>query len=219
MMQIHERIKNERVKQQLTEEELARRLKIKRSTYQYWETSTPSINKVKAVAKALGFDENYFFVTTEEPAKEEQGNDEYLVNQNNTNNEKHGAHVPGVILNGQAILVEAKELTASYERILEEKEARRIEAKERAERAEKETDKLLAIIEKNLTALLTNSNATLDRLSLVETIIRSDDTVILNNQDLQNGKKVGTSSKEAGNRQLAADKLRKGKGSQSGVRK
>jgi transcriptional regulator with XRE-family HTH domain len=138
MMQIHERIKNERVKQQLTEEELARRLKIKRSTYQYWETSTPSINKVKAVAKALGFDENYFFVTTEEPAKEEQGNDEYLVNQNNTNNEKHGAHVPGVILNGQAILVEAKELTASYERILEEKEARRIEAKERAERAEKE---------------------------------------------------------------------------------
>lgn len=120
---------------------------------------------------------------------------------------------------GRVFYIEAKELTASYERILEEKEARRLEAKERAERAEKENDRLLSIIEKNLTALLTNSNVTLERISLVETIVRSDDTVIMNNQDRLSGNEVGKSSTEAGNLQLAADKLRKGKGSQSGVRK
>lgn len=85
--------------------------------------------------------------------------------------------------------------------------------------SKKEKDRLLKIIEDNLTALLTNSNTTLDRLSVVETIVRSDDTVIMNNQDLMSGKEVGTSAKEAGSRQLAADKRRKGKGSQVGARK
>lgn len=120
---------------------------------------------------------------------------------------------------GRIIYIEAKEFTASYERIIEEKEARRIEAKERAERAEKDKDRLLSIIENNLTALLTNSNTTLERISLVETIVRSDDTVIMDNQDRQNGNEVGKSAIEAGNLQIAADKMRKGKGSQSGVRK
>lgn len=105
------------------------------------------------------------------------------------------------------------------EEVIAEKEARRIDAERRADLAEKEKDRLLSIIEKNLTALLTNSNITLDRLSLVETIVRSDDTVIMNNQDRQSGNEIGTSAKEAGNRQLAADKMRKGKGSHVGVHK
>jgi hypothetical protein len=67
--------------------------------------------------------------------------------------------------------------------------------------------------------ILANSSTTLERLSLVETIVRSDDEIIMNNQDRQSGNEVGTSATEAGNRQLAADKRRKGKGNQVDVRK
>jgi hypothetical protein len=77
----------------------------------------------------------------------------------------------------------------------------------------------LAPIKEKTEELLSNSNSTLDRISLVETIIRSDDTVIMNNQDRMSGNEVGTSATEAGNRQLVADKRRKGKGSQSDVRR
>lgn len=65
MLQIHERIKKAREDAGLTQDELAGRLNIKRSTYQYWEEKTPGIEKVKAVAKALGLAEDYFFVIDE----------------------------------------------------------------------------------------------------------------------------------------------------------
>lgn len=107
----------------------------------------------------------------------------------------------------------------SKEEVIAEKEARRLDAERRADLAEKEKERLLTIIERNLTALLSNSNTTLDRLSLVETIIRSDDTVIMDNQDRLSGNEVGKSSTEAGNRQIAADKMRKGKGSHVGAHK
>lgn len=81
---------------------------------------------------------------------------------------------------------------------------------------QKAISETLQPIKEKTEELLTNSNTALDRLSLVETIIRSDDTVIMNNQDLRSGKKVGTSAKEAGSRQLAADKMRKGKGKKAG---
>jgi transcriptional regulator with XRE-family HTH domain len=61
MPEIHELIKNERIKAGLSEEDMAKRLKIPRSTYQYWEENTPKIDKIKAVAKALGYKEDYFF--------------------------------------------------------------------------------------------------------------------------------------------------------------
>lgn len=66
MLQIHERIKNERVRAGLSEEDMAKRLNIPRSTYQYWEENTPKIEKVLAVAKALNLPEDYFFVATDE---------------------------------------------------------------------------------------------------------------------------------------------------------
>lgn len=61
MLQIHEQIKNERLKRRLTEDEVAGKLNITRTTYQYWEKKTPSVDKVKRVAKALGLPEDYFF--------------------------------------------------------------------------------------------------------------------------------------------------------------
>lgn len=66
MFQIHELIKNERVKAGLSEEEMARKLGIPRSTYQYWEENTPKIDKIKAVAVALNLPEDYFFVSDDE---------------------------------------------------------------------------------------------------------------------------------------------------------
>lgn len=85
--------------------------------------------------------------------------------------------------------------------------------------SQKSISETLAPIKEKTEEILTNSNTTLDRLSLVETIVRSDDTVIMNNQDRLSGNEVGISAKEAGSRQLAADKLRKGKGNQAGVHK
>jgi transcriptional regulator with XRE-family HTH domain len=60
-MQIHELIKNERINAGLTEAQMAAKLGVKRSTYQYWEKETPSIDKVRAIARALGLNDEYFF--------------------------------------------------------------------------------------------------------------------------------------------------------------
>lgn len=66
MLQIHEKIEAERIKAGLTQDEMAEKLGIKRSTYQYWEKNTPKVDKVKAVAEALGKPADYFFVTPDE---------------------------------------------------------------------------------------------------------------------------------------------------------
>jgi transcriptional regulator with XRE-family HTH domain len=65
-MQIHQLLKKERVKANLTEDEMAEILGISRSTYQYWEKKTPAVDKIKAVAKALNLAEDYFFINSDE---------------------------------------------------------------------------------------------------------------------------------------------------------
>lgn len=65
MLQIHERIKLEREKKGLSQEEIAALIGIKRTTYAYWEEVTPKNEKIKLVAKALELPENYFFVNVE----------------------------------------------------------------------------------------------------------------------------------------------------------
>lgn len=60
-MQIHKKIEQARLSAGLTQDEMAEKLGIKRSTYQYWEKITPSIDKIKKVAKALKLSEDYFF--------------------------------------------------------------------------------------------------------------------------------------------------------------
>lgn len=71
-MQIHERIKNERIKANLSEEDMAAKLEIPRATYQYWEKKTPSIDKIKAVARVLNKPDDYFFITYDEKIKTDQ---------------------------------------------------------------------------------------------------------------------------------------------------
>lgn len=60
-MQIHEKIEQARVSAGLSQEEMAEKLGIGRSTYQYWEKKTPSIDKILKVAKALNLSDDYFF--------------------------------------------------------------------------------------------------------------------------------------------------------------
>lgn len=77
MLQIHEKIKRARVSAGLTEEEMATKLKVRRSTYQYWETKTPKIDKIMKISQVLGLPDDYFFVSNDEgsvPAKSKEGN-------------------------------------------------------------------------------------------------------------------------------------------------
>src|SRR5579871_6136557 len=61
MLHINKKIEQAMVAANLTQDELAQKLGIKRSTYQYWEKKTPTIDKIKAVTKALNLPEDYFF--------------------------------------------------------------------------------------------------------------------------------------------------------------
>jgi len=69
---IHERIKAERLKRRLSDSEVAEKLGISRSTYQYWEKKTPSVDKIRKVAAVLGLPEDYFFVGVDEKTTHEQ---------------------------------------------------------------------------------------------------------------------------------------------------
>lgn len=65
MLQIHQKIKQARLSAGLTEAELAEKIGVKRSTYQYWETKTPAVENIKRVSRALGKHDDYFFGSDE----------------------------------------------------------------------------------------------------------------------------------------------------------
>lgn len=66
MLQIHEKIEQARVSAGLTQDQMAEKLGIKRSTYQYWEKKTPGIDKIKQVAKVLSLPNDYFLGRSDE---------------------------------------------------------------------------------------------------------------------------------------------------------
>lgn len=66
MLQIHEKIKLARESARLSQDEMAEKLQMKRSTYQYWEEKDPSVLKIARVAEALGLDKGVFFVQNDE---------------------------------------------------------------------------------------------------------------------------------------------------------
>jgi transcriptional regulator with XRE-family HTH domain len=61
MLQIHQKIEQARISAGLTQDEMAEKLGIKRTTYQYWEQVTPSIDKINRVAEVLKLPNDYFF--------------------------------------------------------------------------------------------------------------------------------------------------------------
>lgn len=179
-MQIHEKIEKERVKAGLTQEEMAEKLNIKRSTYQYWERKTPGIDKIKLVARALNLPYDYFFVTE----------DEKLVAYESK------PYTPPPADPLERILHE-KEL------LLQEKEARRQEAAERARRAEEQNDRLLDIIKENLNLLQTNSTKSLVYAETLLRVVQADDTVIMDNQDEGLNHEKGSSVAKAGKLEIS----------------
>jgi transcriptional regulator with XRE-family HTH domain len=63
MLHIHEKIERARVSKGLTQEELADKIGIARTTYKGYEEKTPTIiEKIVRVARALELPDNYFFV-------------------------------------------------------------------------------------------------------------------------------------------------------------
>jgi transcriptional regulator with XRE-family HTH domain len=66
MLHIHEKIKQARISAKLTQDEMAEKLGIERSTYQYWEKKTPTVDKIKDVAKALKLPVDYFLGSKDE---------------------------------------------------------------------------------------------------------------------------------------------------------
>lgn len=73
MTPIHQLIANERKKAHLTEDEMAKKLKVTRATYQYWEKKTPSVEKIERVERALNLPHGYFF------EQQRKGNDEKII--------------------------------------------------------------------------------------------------------------------------------------------
>lgn len=60
MLQTNEKIIQARVSAGLSQEDVAQKLGISRSTYQYWEEKTKDINKLRRIAEAMNLPNSYF---------------------------------------------------------------------------------------------------------------------------------------------------------------
>lgn len=203
-MQIHEKIKQARISAGLTQDEMAEKLKIKRSTYQYWEEVTPSIDKIKRVIEVLKLPEDYFFVQNDENLK-----DTYTAQKE--------VDIIGKTMDGRIIMVEAKDLTASYERLIEEKERviKIIEAQ--ATKADKEKDRLFSLMEKYLTELLANSKDVKENISSATLEMQTEHAAMMSALDQIQGNVSGTLAAKAGNAEIALEKELQNKDSQADV--
>lgn len=220
MMQIHERIKVERLKKGWTEEEMAKELGIGRSTYQYWESTTPKVENISSAAKALGLPDDYFFVT--KPDDE----DFKILSASKTIGVNKKNKIKGESIKGQQVFVEAKDLTASFERIIEakeqtiaEKEARRLEAKQWAERAESEKKDLFDMFKDYLKEILSNSNKTKDTLLALRTEIVAENREMMETLDQIAGNDPGTTAAKSGKVEIAHRVRNQNKGKKAGTSK
>lgn len=101
-------------------------------------------------------------------------------------------------------LIDSEAQQTILERLLEEKEARRIELSESLKLERDRVDRLLKVIEDNLNILLSNSDKTLYEIQTVLRHDRASDQVAHDDLDELRGKPVGTSSTRADKLELAA---------------
>jgi transcriptional regulator with XRE-family HTH domain len=102
MLQIHENIKQQRILAGLSEEEMSKRLGIKRSTYQYWEKETPHLSKIMRVAEVLNIPVRTL-------------TDENLINDEN----KTMAHEPGTPLKKEELSPDGAQRERSLHALIE----------------------------------------------------------------------------------------------------
>lgn len=90
MLQIHERIRQQREKAGLSQKELAEIIGVERTTYAYWEEVDPKPDKIKMVAKALNLPDEFFFVNVEYEDEEKP----YIKRRRELKNGDTGRQVP-----------------------------------------------------------------------------------------------------------------------------
>lgn len=220
-MQINERIKREREKAGLKPGQLAKTLGIPRTTYLYWESATPDVEKIKSVARALGKDENYFFEQIDEKTDESDETKISMVNE-----EAAPYEVKAETIKGHVLYVQAKDLAASFERLIEEKE-RIIElVKFQAAKAEKDKDRLfkalddaqktinevLKPIKEQTQEILISSKETADHFVEFANEVRVEHRVMMDSIDKASEQPIGTTRAKAGNVELFVKQEHSGKG-------
>jgi small nuclear ribonucleoprotein (snRNP)-like protein len=127
--------------------------------------------------------------------------------------------IEGHTSTGQIVYVDAKDLAASFERIIEEKEARRLEALQWAERAEGEKKDLMNIVKDYLREILANSVNAAKTSSAVEVELRSGHSTIMNALDDGFQLPKGTTATKSGNVEIAAHVERQRKDKKAGAGK
>lgn len=226
MMQIHDLIKQARIESGLTPEALATKIGVPRTTYLYWEENTPSIDKVKKVEVALGLPENFFLDAL---IKLTNSTDENLdtpktVQISGTTSGKSTTKgtLRGVTSSGQDVFVNAKDLTASYERIIEEKERVIKIIQDQIDKAEKDKDRLfkaldeaqrtinevLKPIKEKSEEILSNSKELVEDLSALTMEVQAEHKAIMDTVDKAAKQPIGTTAANADNVELASHQAR-----------
>jgi transcriptional regulator with XRE-family HTH domain len=180
MLQIHKRIKDERIKAGLSEDEIAEKIGVGRTTYQYWEKKTPAVDKIKKVAKALGLPEDYFFINAE---KQIPGPATPVANENPPE------------FNMVLPLGDLKITLKDYVDLLNEYKNKAEDAARKAEERERE---LLGILKENILTIKANSEKTLIGLQGIRNMTRADDLSMMEGTDKILGREPGATALEAG---------------------
>lgn len=150
------------------------------------------------IEQELNYSENYI-----DQVLSKGGNRRFLIQLKKLKNEvlqkpiqqSHGTEVSTTAIQGQPLSAGSVKIDLQdYIDLL----------KYQKEQAEKEKAEYLAIIKENLTALAINSSRSLEDLSTVIRILRSDDGVIMDNQDEQAGREPGESSTKAGRIEISS---------------
>lgn len=95
----------------------------------------------------------------------------------------------------------------SKEEVLAQIEARRQDAEKKANEYLALTQSLIGIIDNKMGVLLTNSRETVDQLTKMKHLIMADDSVVMNNQDVDAGREEGVSATKASKLEIDALRL------------
>lgn len=104
-------------------------------------------------------------------------------------------------------------------RIISEKEERKLESDARAERAEKDKERLYGIIEKYLVDIHSNSKEIVDDISALTIEIQAEHRAMMDTMDVAAKQPIGTTRAAAGTVELASGQEHLNKGKKTGIDK
>jgi len=205
-MQIYERIKNARLKSGLTPEALAEKIGVPRTTYLYWEESTPKPEKVMSVAIALGLPENYFFISGDD--EKEDTIDEKTADNFGTHqvSEPHVEYIKPSNNSADYLAGRLAEKEATIEQIEKRIQdalsfAKKMEAHYLDSKSEK--DRLYKIVEDYLKDIHANSNKSKEAIQNLRTEMIAENGEMMATLDQIAGNEPGTTASKAGTLEIA----------------